>query len=720
MSSNETEEYIQNTTKLFKDLCNIPTISKGCLYFTENQQDKGKIDASVTSQWSQRDLVRLENRAFQRNHIVTCDRDPRKLGPVQEPSFPVELQHVQLSSTSPSGKFQAVVKKIPATKKDEEKQYLEIWSCHNMIKCFDIKALDKHGDICEDSQFSSMQWSPSEEQLLYVAEKKKEKSALYFGNTEEDKESSKPPAKKGDKYEYEENWGELLVKRCHPVLVVLNISTDNVTVIDGIPEELSVGQAVWAPEEKGVVFCGWWHVPYRLGLVYCTNRRSGIFYVSLDGSDFEQLSKEGDAVFSPNFNLSMDKLIYLARNEKGVHKSCTELIEIDWKSKTSSVVVDIVQTPEETLFTDNGFPGIFTMGFPTRCWSTDGTKVVLSSFWRSSMKILIVDLPSKSVAHCTKESGCWNVLDVHKDFILASFSSPSQPQRLVMAPIPKHGEAVDWTVIAGQDAIDVKWEIIKLTYDTQDSDKEYEAVLIQPSNGKTKPDIILHAHGGPHSCYPSNFMNEFAVFCRLGYAVLSVNYRGSLGFGQQPLESLISNIGTQDVNEVKFAVDTILKRGEYNRENVFVMGGSHGGFLACHLVGQFPDFFRAMATRNPVVNLLSMLGTSDIPDWIFEESGLYFNPELLTDADTYSKLLECSPISHAKKIITPTLLMLGAVDLRVPPSQGKELYRTLKARGVEVRLLVYPEDSHPLNKVETESDAFVNIARWFYEHRKVQ
>ncbi|XP_031566344.1 acylamino-acid-releasing enzyme-like isoform X2 [Actinia tenebrosa] len=705
--------FIDHATQIYKELSSIPTITGGSLYTKKNGKDNEAFEFVVTSKWSQRDLEKKEKRVFQRNHIATFSGDSRKLISVQEPSFPVELQNVQLSSTSPSGKYQAIIRKIPATKKDDEKQFIEIWSCNNIIKSIDIKAADKHGDINEDSQFGSLQWSPSEKYLLYVAEKKKPKKVSYFDSSKsESSEKSKPET--GFQFDYESDWGELLVKKSHPILTVLDIHKGDISVIDGIPDDLSVGQAIWNPGETGVVFSGWKHEPYRLGLIYCTNRRSGIFHISLDGTNFEQLSLPDNAVLSPRFNPQMDKLIYLARNTKGVHACCLKLMEFDWKARTTVTIVDIVDYPR-----DDGFAGIYCSGLPERCWSFDGKRIILGSFWASSLKILAIDVESKSVMNLTKEDGCWNVLDVQKDLILASFSSPSCPNRLLIRPLTSSGDGadLDWTVIANmEDHQDIKWENITLSPDG-DKTKSYEAVLIQPTNLEKDVQLVVHPHGGPHSNYPSNYMIEFAGLCKLGFAVLSVNYRGSLGFGQKVLESLLGNVGTQDVGEVKYALDKVLETRKFDKKNVFVMGGSHGGFIACHFIGQYPDFFSAVAIRNPVINIVSLIGTSDIPDWGFEEAACDFDDDLLADAETYAKLLSHSPISHVKKIVTPTMLMLGEVDLRVPPSQGKELYRTLKARGVDVRLLIYPDNSHPLNKVEAESDAFVNISRWFNKHR---
>lgn len=103
----------------------------------------------------------------------------------------------------------------------------------------------------------------------------------------------------GEQFVFHEDWGEALVNKSCPVLCVLDIEGDNVSVLEGVPESISPGQvcammhvfvhfwyaptllilsflslqAFWAPGDTGVVFVGWWHEPFRLGLKYCPNRR---------------------------------------------------------------------------------------------------------------------------------------------------------------------------------------------------------------------------------------------------------------------------------------------------------------------------------------------------------------------------------------------------------------------------------------------------------------
>ena len=85
--------------------------------------------------------------------------------------------------------------------------------------------------------------------------------------------------------------------------------------------------------------------------------------------------------------------------------------------------------------------------------------------------------------------------------------------------------------------------------------------------------------------------------------MLLVNYRGSTGYGQDSIDSLPGDIGTQDVRDMQQAAETCMK--QFNFLKAVVYGGSHGGFLSAHLVGQYPDYYTAAAIRNPVIQLES-------------------------------------------------------------------------------------------------------------------
>ena len=194
--------------------------------------------------------------------------------------------------------------------------------------------------------------------------------------------------------------------------------------------------------------------------------------------------------------------------------------------------------------------------------------------------------------------------------------------------------------------------------------------------------------------------------------MLSVNYRGSTGFGKALLDSLPGNIGSQDVDDCLQAIEVCCSTQNVDRDKIAVVGGSHGGFLGAHLVARAPKLFKACALRNPVTNLGAMVGSSDIPDWVACEcasSGTPPGPEVL------KKLFAMSPISGIDRVEAPVLLALGLKDRRVPPSQGLEYYHALQARGKAARLLTYTEDDHALDTPRTSADHWVEIAAFLEE-----
>ena len=146
-------------------------------------------------------------------------------------------------------------------------------------------------------------------------------------------------------------------------------------------------------------------------------------------------------------------------------------------------------------------------------------------------------------------------------------------------------------------------------------------------------------------------------------------------------------------------------------QRICVAGGSHGGFLTAHLLGQYPSLFRAGACRNPVINVPSMSMVSDITDWcIVEACGVKgcklsnSEPEVLYNFASYdspntaqlAKMYNCSPIRHVQNVTAPVLMLLGAKDRRVPVSQGLEYFHTLRrvqdrlAAKVSTEMRLYP------------------------------
>ena len=285
----------------------------------------------------------------------------------------------------------------------------------------------------------------------------------------------------------------------------------------------------------------------------------------------------------------------------------------------------------------------------------------------------------------------------------------------------------------------VQWDVLRVqppkdTPQTKTSYSElpFDAVFLCPTFNSSSsasasatsslPSLHLVPHGGPHASYVTSFSFSAAFLLCCNFALLLPNYRGSTAYGQASLTSLPGRCGTQDVLDCVAALDLCLSRKSdmVNTARVGVMGGSHGGFLTTHLIGQYPSRFYVASTRNPVCNLALTSGTSDIPDWAFVESGLPYQPSRAPTADDYARMFRMSPIAHVAAVRTPLLMMLGTGDRRVPMAQALDYYRLLRSgggvSGGRVRLLVYGDAQHGLNdKVGQEGDVWINTALWMLE-----
>jgi len=239
----------------------------------------------------------------------------------------------------------------------------------------------------------------------------------------------------------------------------------------------------------------------------------------------------------------------------------------------------------------------------------------------------------------------------------------------------------------------------------------YTAHYVGPAQTPGTP-LIVWPHGGPHTVDTTEYKTVVMFFCQLGYGVLFVNYRGSTGFGEENVRSLLGNIGDTDVKDCHMARERCLEMFPHlSREKCVLMGGSHGGFLVTHLAGQYPSDFKAVVMRNPAVNIASMSSISDIPEWTWNESGLSYSWQAPTP-DSMTRMYNVSPIRHVKNVTAPVFLMIGKNDLRVPPSQGYELYHTMKALGKEVMMNTY-DDNHPLGKVENDVNMMISAGIFF-------
>jgi dipeptidyl aminopeptidase/acylaminoacyl peptidase len=239
---------------------------------------------------------------------------------------------------------------------------------------------------------------------------------------------------------------------------------------------------------------------------------------------------------------------------------------------------------------------------------------------------------------------------------------------------------------------------------------EIEGLLIRPADhaGRRLP-LVVRVHGGPTDAYQWEFPSAGTLWpAEAGYALLLPNPRGSAGRGQAFARANLGDMGGADLGDILAGVDAMAAAGAVDGDRVGIIGGSYGGFMAAWAVTQ-TDRFRASIAIAAVTNWLSFHHTTNIGRF----------DELFLDADPYaadSDYFHRSPVVHAHRVRTPTLVMHGELDLCVPVSQGQELYQALADAGVPTELVLYPREGHGWRERAHQLDGFARARDWFERH----
>ena len=218
---------------------------------------------------------------------------------------------------------------------------------------------------------------------------------------------------------------------------------------------------------------------------------------------------------------------------------------------------------------------------------------------------------------------------------------------------------------------------------------------------KKKWPLLHNIHGGPHATWGDNFHFRWNnhVFAAQGYVVACVNYHGSSSFGQKFMESIDGEWGKRELADVEAGTDFMLRQGYIDRERLVAGGGSYGGYMVAWMNGHV-DRYKAFVCHAGCFDWVSMF-SDDAWYWHPKELGAFYweNP---------SRVAAQNPLARVRRMKTPTLVIHGLLDYRVPDSQGLAYYNTLKAKGIESRLLFFPDENHWILKPQ-------NSRLWYRE-----
>ena len=235
-------------------------------------------------------------------------------------------------------------------------------------------------------------------------------------------------------------------------------------------------------------------------------------------------------------------------------------------------------------------------------------------------------------------------------------------------------------------------------------------VTYPPNFDPKKKWPLLHSiHGGPHAASTDgwHFRWNAQVFAGHGYVVVGVNYHGSSGFGQRFIETITGDYGTREAADVEAATDFLLRRGYIDRKRLVASGGSYGGYMVAYLNGH-TDRYRAFVCHAGCYDWVSMMAT---------DGYLFFAKELgAFHWDNPARVMKQSPHHYARRFKTPTLVIHGELDYRVPATQALQYYNTLRTRGIAARLIYFPDENHWILKPQNSQLWYREFFAWIKRH----
>jgi dipeptidyl aminopeptidase/acylaminoacyl peptidase len=253
-------------------------------------------------------------------------------------------------------------------------------------------------------------------------------------------------------------------------------------------------------------------------------------------------------------------------------------------------------------------------------------------------------------------------------------------------------------------------EVKNVTYKGADNDDVQMWIVYPPGFDKSKKwPCLMMIHGGPHNAITTDFHYRWNahLFASKGYVVAIPNFHGSSGFGQKFTDSITGDMATKPFIDVMKATDYMEALEYIDKNRTTAAGASYGGYMMAWLNGH-TDRYKAMICHAGVYNWDSMMASDFVRG---RERPLGAFPW-----GDQAKVDKHNPQRFAKNFKTPTLVMHGEKDYRVPITQGMEYYNTLRIKGVPTRFVYFPDENHWVLKPQNSRLWHREFFGWLEKH----
>ena len=342
-------------------------------------------------------------------------------------------------------------------------------------------------------------------------------------------------------------------------------------------------------------------------------------------------------------------------------------------------------------------------------WSPDSKTIYFTGEVEGYAPIFKIDIQSEQISPVTVSQSVLG-FDVSPDnkFIYYTASSVGRPRELYMINLSNrlYVEQTDFNKKFLKD-VDVR-PAEKLWVKGADG-KNIEVFIVKPHNfdPSKKYPLILNVHGGPQGQWMDSFRGDWQVYPGAGYVVAFPNPHGSTGYGQDFTSEISGDWGGKVFEDLMKVTDALEKLPYVDKNRVGAMGWSYGGYMMNWFQAKTKRF-KCLASMMGIYDLKSFWGSTEelwFPNWEFK--GQPWN------SDIYTKW---SPSTYVRNFSTPTLIITGQKDYRVPYTQSLQYFTALQTLGIDSRLIIFKNDGHWPNYIKSMPLYYDAHLDWFHKY----
>ncbi|HEV2194857.1 MAG TPA: S9 family peptidase [Candidatus Acidoferrum sp.] len=365
-----------------------------------------------------------------------------------------------------------------------------------------------------------------------------------------------------------------------------------------------------------------------------------------------------------------------------------------WIAYLVSRVAPFNQTNLFVASSDGGKEKKLTAAFELNAgepiWAPDGKTVYFNGNTRESVEIFAADVSASSVRQLTEKPGAINLAEISTNGIAAvgTWSDPEHPTEVFQSdlkfnsiqPVTNQNAWLAEYALGGTEV--TKWKSSK-------DGMEIDGIVTKPVDfdASRKYPFLLNPHGGPTGASLLTFNPTEQIMAANGYLVLEPNFRGSTGRGEKFAGANQNDWGDGDYKDDMSGVQAMVDKGWAAPERLGAFGWSYGGYMTMWIDTQ-TDRFKAISPGAGLPDLYSMYSQTDIHRYM---------TMFLDDKepwDNFQGYWDHSPMKYIENVKTPTMILHGQADTRVPIPQSEEFYRALYQRHVPVEYVTYPRENH--------------------------